>query len=213
VANYVVLAEQLNVRSGPSITSSVITTVPNSGVVNVVNNTGFWYQVNAPVNGWASHRWLIPQATANSQPWMPIAVMEGGEKGVPGRGGSNPRVLEYLRSTSLGNAIPDGDETPWCSAFVNWCIEQAGLQGSNSAAARSWHNLPWGRAIANPVPGCITVLRRDEAGPEFGHVGFFIRETGTEILLLGGNQGNEVNLTWQSKKRLGVPRLLSHRLP
>ncbi|MDH4280687.1 MAG: hypothetical protein OEW83_21690 [Acidimicrobiia bacterium] len=44
----------------------------------------------------------------------------------------NPRIIEYHASTSL-KASNDG--TAWCSSFVNWCVSQAWLTGTNSAAA------------------------------------------------------------------------------
>ena len=37
--------------------------------------------------------------------------------------GSNPRVIEYLHSTTLEGGAASTDETPWCSAFVNWCVD------------------------------------------------------------------------------------------
>ncbi|HEX5760734.1 MAG TPA: TIGR02594 family protein [Thermoanaerobaculia bacterium] len=67
----------------------------------------------------------------------------------------NPRIVEYHRTTSLRAT---DDEVPWCSAFVNWCMREAGLRGTGSAAARSW--LTWGSRLATPRRGCVTVLRR-----------------------------------------------------
>lgn len=31
--------------------------------------------------------------------------------------------------------------TPWCAAFVNWCLKEAGLPGTNSNLAKSFVNL------------------------------------------------------------------------
>ncbi len=89
----------------------------------------------------------------DAAPWMEIARAEEGVKEIVGDE-DNPRVLQYLRSTSLGKWAASRDETPWCSAFVNWCITQAGLEGTNSAMARSW--LGWGVDLAMPRPGCVT---------------------------------------------------------
>ena len=76
------------------------------------------------------------------KPWLEIAEREQGVAEVPGAG-DNPRVVDYLMSTTLGSLENQNDETPWCSAFVNWCMEQAGIKGTNSAWARSW--LDWGK--------------------------------------------------------------------
>ena len=93
---------------------------------------------------------------------------------------SNPQVLAMLRLDQKG---PTGDEVPWCSAFVNWCVTKAGLKGTNSAAASSW--LTWGQKLDQPRLGCITVFNH--------HVGFYAGAAGDRFLLLGGNQSNAVN--------------------
>ncbi len=116
-------------------------------------------------------------------PWLLKARQEIGvhEESAPGK--DNPRILEYLESTTYDGELTD--EVKWCSAFVNWCITQAGLKGTKSAAAASWLN--WGRPLSKPRLGCITVLDH--------HVGFYAGAAGDRFLLLGGNQHNEVNET------------------
>ena len=69
-------------------------------------------------------------------PWLEIAESKLGEHEISGPG-VNDFIVECLESTSLGAPENQSDETPWCSAFVNWCITQAGIQGTNSAWARS----------------------------------------------------------------------------
>jgi uncharacterized protein (TIGR02594 family) len=137
-------------------------------------------------------------------PWMPIAEREIGVKEVPGPG-DNPRIVEYLKSTLMGKPDNENDETPWCSAFLNWCIEQAGLAGTNSAWARSWLN--WGREqdYRDEWKGCICVLSR---GPYFGHVGFLVAYDANRVKLLGGNQGNAVGHAW-----FPMERVLAYRVP
>lgn len=101
----------------------------------------------------------------------------------------NPRIIEYHASTRLKATT---DETPWCSAFVNWCIEKDGGKGTKSAAARSW--LEWGREIDTVQLGCVAIFVRG-ANASQGHVGFALGETPRgEIILLGGNQSNEVSV-------------------
>ncbi len=113
--------------------------------------------------------------------WLEIARQEVGihESSAPGQ--DNPRILEYLESTTYDGGL--SDEVPWCSAFVNWCITKAGLKGTNSAAASSW--LTWGQKLDQPRLGCITVFNH--------HVGFYAGAAGDHFLLLGGNQSNAVN--------------------
>lgn len=129
--------------------------------------------------------------------WMDIARKEIGQKEVVGRK-DNPRILAYHASTTLKAT---DDETPWCSSFVNWCLKQAGIKGTDSAAARSWVN--WGTPSA-PVPGAIIVICSSKVtdrsfSTSGAHVGFLIEETATHFKLLGGNQGNRVKESSFSK--------------
>ena len=128
-----------------------------------------------------------PEVGTNT-PWMAIAQQEldaGVKEGPP----SNPRIEEYFETTVIR---PQPDSTPWCSAFVNFCVTKTGVQGTNSALAQSW--LRWGEDAGDFTPGCIVVLARGSAGQ--GHVGFFVgNDADGSIRLLGGNQSNMVNIT------------------
>lgn len=117
--------------------------------------------------------------------WMEIAEGEMGQKEVAGSK-ANPRILEYHSTTSLKAT---SDEVPWCSAFVNWCMKEAGEERTNKANARSW--LKYGSFLNTPRYGCIVVLRRGK-DPAAGHVGFYITDLGDRIKVLGGNQGDQV---------------------
>lgn len=118
--------------------------------------------------------------------WLAIAEAEIGQEEVEG-GGDNPRIEAYHATTQGGAA---SDSVPWCSSFVNFCVRNAGLQGTNSKSARSWMN--WGRDAAGFTPGCIVILKRGAA--PLGHVGFFVGTEGGRVRLLGGNQGNRVSI-------------------
>lgn len=114
----------------------------------------------------------------------------------------NPRILEYQRSTHLPESMID-DETAWCSCFVNWCMKQAGMPRTMSASALSW--LHWGVALDEPVLGCVVVFSRHVEGvPDgvHGHVGFYVGAKGDDIIVLGGNQRNEVCEKLYPEKRL-----------
>lgn len=129
--------------------------------------------------------------------WMKIANKEIGQKEVGGKG-SNPRIIKYHASTTLK---AKSDETPWCSSFVNWVIKEAGMQGTNSAAAASW--LTWGEKSSAKI-GAITVIRNANAANSSltssgNHVGFLVQETATHYELLGGNQSNKVRTTFYPK--------------
>ena len=142
----------------------------------------------------------------NPHPWFKIAEHEMGVAEVPGAG-DNPRIVGYLKSTSLGKPDNDNDETPWCSAFVNWCMEQAGIEGTNSAWARSWLN--WGKEPRPDVwedwKGCVVILERGETS---GHVGFLDDWDDEGVKLLGGNQSDKVCYAW-----FPTDRVLGYRIP
>ena len=73
------------------------------------------------------------------------------------------------------------------------------MEGTESAMARSWRR--WGKAISTPVEGCIVVMSRG-SDPRYGHVGFYVRDAGTEIVVFGGNQSNQVKESRYRKSRV-----------
>lgn len=125
--------------------------------------------------------------------WYEIALRDVGVRETPGPR-ATPRILEYLRETPLAQG-GDSDETPWCAAFVNWALRQAGITGTRSAAARSF--LTWGETRELRTGAVIVIRRkkgRDETTPSGYHVGFFVAGSGRAIRLLGGNQGDAVSV-------------------
>lgn len=140
-------------------------------------------------------------------PWMDFARKEIDQSEFPGMQ-HNPRILQYHASTTLRAC---SDETPWCSAFVNWCLRQAGLNGTNSAAAQSW--ITWGKA-STAISGAITVVRDvtdcGRLSASGFHVGFLVHDTGSHYRLLGGNQKNRVRISKYPKSSWQV---VAHRWP
>jgi uncharacterized protein (TIGR02594 family) len=204
----------LNLREGPSRYSTPIGFLVKDEIVTLLDKSPdlYWYQVQTTENqvGWASHKFLVLITLAedseepaypvepNDPPWLEIAIQEIGTKEIPGAT-HNPRIVEYHRSTTLNPAYASRDETHWCSSFVNWCVEKANYEGTDSALARSW--LKWGKKQEVPRRGCVTVFSRPGSAYA-GHVGFYIGETPTRIKLLGGNQNDEVNISYYQKNRL-----------
>lgn len=145
----------------------------------------------------------VEQPVAIAPPWLAVALTKYGEKEVAGSK-SNPDIVEFLDSTTVSDSMLV-DETAWCSAFVNWCVERAGLRGTRSAAARSW--LDWGRALDTPRLGCLCVFwRGDHDDGETGHVAFYVADAPPSGLwVCGGNQNNMVSIaTYQQSKLLGL---------
>ncbi len=114
--------------------------------------------------------------------WFSVALKEDGVASRPA-GESHPRIEEYHRTV---NEKGWDDKVPWCSSFLNWCMLQAGLPGTNSALARSW--LDWGVPLATPRTGCVVVLWREDPASPKGHAGFFLHQDAELVYLWGGNQ-------------------------
>lgn len=133
-------------------------------------------------------------------PWMEIANKELGIQEIAGFK-HNLRILQYHEATTLKAT---DDETPWCSAFACWVMEQY-KRGSSPASARARDWLNWGIELKSPIYGCIVVLDR---GQGKGHVGFYVGSTKDGIRLLGGNQSNRVCI-----EEYGVLRVLGYRFP
>lgn len=149
--------------------------------------------------------------------------LERGVREVPGPG-DDPRVVQYLESVPedhLADPWRRNDETPWCAAFVTWCVTGYGDRDDEdvprwpappfAARARSW--LRRGTPIEEPPEGAIVILARGsgpQPGPETidapGHVGFLADRYADELLLLGGNQGDRVSL-----RAYPISRLLGFR--
>ena len=205
---YVVVAEGLNLREAPSLQGSVKKILAKDSTVTLldVSGDGYWLKVKQNgMTGWAAQKYLlarVPQPKRSEFPWYAVARAEIGVREVTGSG-DNPRIVEYLQSTTLDAPDASQDETPWCSAFANWCVERAGYAGTDSAWARSW--LQWGVPTDKPREGCIVVLERGEGS---GHVGFYVSSTPTEIRLLGGNQSDMVRESSYPRERL-----MGYRLP
>lgn len=140
-----------------------------------------------------------------TRPWMTIARGETGQREIAGSQ-DNGRIVQYHQTTSLRAS---DDETPWCASFVNWTMEQAGLRGTDSAAAISWAS--WGQnvgSLGNAQSGDVVVIRNRQTGQN--HVGFFVTSGDGRVTLLGGNQSNQVK---ESSFGLGTYEILGVRRP
>lgn len=203
MAKLVVTASALNLRDAPGMDGNVIAILDRGDVVQSIESStdGYWQKVTHGGHaGWASFKYLQPAmdgAPVAAFPWFDIAMKELDVAEVAGPG-DNPRIVDYLRSTNLGGDMASNDETAWCSAFVNFCVEQAGFAGTDSAGARSW--LKWGRKTDTPVTGCIVIFER--GAPPSGHVAFYVSESADQVKVLGGNQGNKVCFAQYPKTRV-----------
>jgi uncharacterized protein (TIGR02594 family) len=127
-----------------------------------------------------------------------------GLKEIPGEE-DNPQILEFF--SEIGHDRVKDDETAWCSAWINYLAKVTGYARSGKLTARSW--LKVGTSVSNPTPGDIVVFWRESVTSWKGHVGIFIRDDGTFIWTLGGNQNNSVCIKPYPKERLLDYRMLN----
>ncbi len=122
----------------------------------------------------------------NKPRWILQAENHIGVKEVKGSS-HNPVIVQFWKDIRRGG-IKD-DETPWCAAFVGSMLERSGIQSTRFESAKSY--LSWGEKLDRPVYGCVVVFSRDGGG----HVGFVVgKDKAGNLLVLGGNQGDAVNV-------------------
>lgn len=136
---------------------------------------------------------MLPQ-TVDLSLFLFFALSEVGVAELPGPN-HNDRILEYHSTTGLD---AETDEVAWCSSFVNWVVQQAGAEGTNSAAARSW--VTWGKRSRKFIPGCVSVFSRGKNDDQ-GHVGIGLYETPKSIVVVSGNLDNKVRISTFPKYR------------
>lgn len=89
----------------------------------------------------------------------------------------------------------DPVSVPWCAGFINYVLDKAGYQHTDSLLASSYHR--YGTKVKTPVKGDVVILKR--TGGSGRHVGFFYDFVDIEgekyIRLLGGNQQKSVRIS------------------
>ncbi|WII96009.1 TIGR02594 family protein [Moraxella haemolytica] len=147
----------------------------------------------------------------NELKWVQIARQYIGQQEIKGVK-HNPLVVEMWttgftatnQAHRLKEKVRQNDETPWCGAFVAFVMAKAGLSHhipKSFPLARSW--VTAGSKLNNPAYGCVVVFSRNGGG----HVGFCVgRDKHGNIMVLGGNKGDAVNI-----KPFSPSRVLGYR--
>lgn len=151
-------------------------------------------------------------SAGNELPWIAEARRNIGTREIKGPK-HEPKILAWWKAIKRAG-IKD-DETPWCAAFVGGCLEAAGIVSSRFESAKSYES--WGAPLSAPAYGCVVVFSRDGGG----HVGFVVgRDERGGLLVLGGNQGDAVNIKSFDRSRVtayrwpqGVPTPAASPLP
>jgi uncharacterized protein (TIGR02594 family) len=128
---------------------------------------------------------------------------------------NEPLVLAMLK---LDAKWVEKDETAWCSAFVNFVCFLLEVPRSRSLAARSWLTVGASVPLSDARAGYDVVVLKRGSGAQPGadvlaapgHVGLYAGQDASNVLLLGGNQGDAVSIAPFPKSRiLGVRRLVA----
>ena len=138
-------------------------------------------------------------------PWLQEAQRAIGVTEVTGPG-SNPLIIGWARRLRIDYRH---DEISWCGLFVAHCLRAAlpaETLPANPLGARTWQHF--GSACPVPQPGAVMVFWRVARSDWRGHVGFYVGEDASAYHILGGNQGDAVNV-----KRFAKSRFLAARWP
>lgn len=141
----------------------------------------------------------------NSGPaWIDIARKYIGLKEVAGPQ-NDPHILKWWKN--IGTSF-DQDSVPWCGAFVGGVLFEAGIKPvAGGASARAWLKLPV--KLDRPAVGSVVVFYRGSPQSGQGHVGFVVgRDRAGNLMVLGGNQGDAINI-----KPFSRSRVLGYRWP
>jgi uncharacterized protein (TIGR02594 family) len=213
----IIARDGLNLRAGPGTGYDVKAVLPCDRLVFGHQRNGDWVLVDIPGDakrdGHMHADFLEVLAGGFAATYPPgssayeIARIELAEdiRDCAGKA-TNPRIFLYHASTSHG----DADAVAWSSSFVNFCVSQAGLIGTNSKWALSWHEQEWGQEVTGSAQeGDIVVFSRTYRNARGnmvtgGHVGFYLSGTEEHVTVLGGNQGNRISI--QSLPRDGAYR-------
>jgi len=102
----------------------------------------------------------------------------------------NPLIKTFFSAT-VNPA--NNDMIPWCAAFVNWCIERSGRNGSRSASSQSFLNQEFFKNTDSPQIGDLIIFtcydKNTDKSLGIGHVAFVkeLPESG-HVKCIGGNQ-------------------------
>lgn len=164
----------------------------------------------------AQYAWLLRQDLQPLPKVIQVAIPLIGIQEVVGKG-SNKTIIQWRDELNLaGHKIVgySDDDIPWCGLFVayvcykagkvpvesplwalNWAkfgTPVAGREGLNTSKPLQFYNG------LKPSLGDVMVYKRDGGG----HVEFYIGETATAYVGLGGNKSNRVQISGIEKGRL-----------
>jgi len=133
-------------------------------------------------------------ANAQTEPkWVTLGLKDLGFHET-GKNRGIEKFIEQAHCGKLGN--------PWCAIWTNAKLEQSGIRGTRSASSQSFRTDKNFVKLDGPAFGAIAVYVRGKPKSGLGHVGFYMGETKTQVLTLGGNESDAVRKQFEPKAKL-----------
>lgn len=137
--------------------------------------------------------------TEKSPKLLVEAVKMLGTKEIVGKQ-HNPVIMGWAKETGL-EKVYTADEIPWCGLAIAYACHKAGVEVVDKPLwALNW--AKYGTKVSEPMLGDILTFKRDGGG----HVGIYVGEDKDCYHVLGGNQGNAMNVIRILKSRLHQAR-------
>ena len=110
--------------------------------------------------------------------------------------GNNQGIEKFIKQAHCGSL---GD--PWCACLSARCLcsaartsaggrKRSAALGTRSASSQSFRRDDNFIKLDAPSLGAIVVYTRGAPSSGLGHVGFYMGETDTQVLTLGGNESD-----------------------
>ncbi|GGE67120.1 C40 family peptidase [Priestia taiwanensis] len=169
---YTVTASSLNVRQGPSISSSKIGTVYNRQQVNVLESENGWYKISYNgKTGYVSSEYLV-KSTGTTPEVTP-----------PSDAAKASAMINYAK-TLLGVPYVFGGSSPStgidCSGFIYHVLNKTGTKIGRTNVEGYWNDSRNFVKITKPQPGDIIFFQNTyRRGPS--HIGIIIDNAGNFI--------------------------------
>lgn len=126
--------------------------------------------------------------------WMTLASSFIGTQEHKGLG-SNQKILDMREYLGVS---PSDDDVPWCGTFVGYCLRKSGRDIPPLPERALAYSSTRMVKLTRPAYGSVVVMSRQGGG----HVGFVAGNNKSgKIMVLGGNQSDEVNIKPFSSER------------
>jgi uncharacterized protein (TIGR02594 family) len=205
--------------------------IEENGGVNlysfVWNNPYTWYDEygNKPakiIKPETDKPFLIPEqvwndikkrADKDNAPWMDTMTDEAGVSEDKRQNICDPSILKYSKSidNKWWREQHFNDESfPWCGCFANYILEENGYEGPAVPSRAINFTSTWCKTDV-PIFGALVIYKG--AGNE-GHVGFVAGVSGSEVIVVGGNQDDKVQpKRYNRNGKIGGLTLFEYRYP